>query len=349
MGLGNFFTRLVNAYNGTGPVGVFEAGSFDGTSAISPIDSAVRITMNTISRGTLIVEGEYKNVWEKVLTRRRFLQAVVQDVLYNGNYIAEIVVDVGQGELIRGGHFDVTGKNAIRYKVDFPFPDDHVTRNLSADEVCHVTTGALESSPWAGVSPFAGTELVRLLTRSLLNQASWPALRLFTMPGPEYPSAGPGSRLQGVGAGEATVRGDSEKAQDRFGKPGQRIVRNLNSRGGPIPVPIADAIFKPDQWTVTLRKQLVDEVFDCVGIPPVMRGDATPGMAYKTALSEWVDGWLQPFCDGIAEQLTDALEVEVKIDLAPAKIPAVETQAKALSDLVGAGMSLEEAKTIVGI
>ena len=334
-------------FRGGGYYLVSNAGSFDGTVSVPAIDSATRMTAYTISRGKVTVTGDAAE-YLAILQRSRFIQLLVQDLLLYGNAVYEIdTSEMPTINLRRAASYEIRGKNKVRYKLEISMPDGQTTRNVSADGVLHVRIGELSTSPWHGVSPFAGCELVRILERQLRIQGSWPSQRLFTMPGPEYASARP--YKSGQPSAEPVVKGDSEVSNDTFGKPGQRVVRNLNSRGGPIPVPKVDATFEPSQWATVMRGDLVDEVYDCVGIPPVLRGDATPGMAYKTALSEWIDGHLQPLCNGIAEQLSEDLEVDVKIDLAPANIPSVNDQSNALSELVSAGVSLEDAKRVVGL
>lgn len=344
MAIGSWLNGLLGWFRG-GYSGIDQSGSFDGIASVSAIDSATRMTALTVSRGKVMVAGDMAAYWPG-LDSPRFMQLLVQDLMYCGNAVYEIDTTGKPFELRRSGHYEVTGKNKIRYRLEHHRPDGSTTKNLAADAVCHVMLNELATSPWVGVSPFSGYELVRRIERTLREQTAWPSQRIFTMPGPEFHSATPVKG--GMTAAAPTVEADAETSKDRFGRPGVKVVRNLNSRGGPIPIPVSDSIFNPSQWAVLLRSDLVDEVYDAVGIPPTLRGDSVPGLAYKTALSEWIDGYLQPMVDTIAEQLSEQLEVGVRIDMSPAKIPSVVDQAKALSDLVGAGMDIQEGRRIVG-
>ena len=51
----------------------------------------------------------------------------------------------------------------------------------------------------------------------------------------------------------------------------------------------------------------------------------------------------------VAEQLSDALACTITIDTAPAKVPQVADQSKIIAELVGAGVTLDEAKRIAGL
>ena len=53
--------------------------------------------------------------------------------------------------------------------------------------------------------------------------------------------------------------------------------------------------------------------------------------------------------DNVGEQLSQALETSIRFDLSPAKVPQVAEQAKIVSELVGAGVDLDESKTIAGL
>ena len=340
MALTGWFDGLLNWFRGGYYYGE-TSGSFDGSVAIAAMDAATRMCAYAVSRGNVMLDGSLAEYWTPELTRTRFMQLLVRDLLYEGNAAFEIDATAGAGKLHRAGYFEVRGKNILRYRLELHRPDGQTTRNLAADAVCHVKMNDPRETPWYGVGYFAGNELIRHLERQLIQQGSWPAHRLYTMPGPEFASAK-------VDGGDAEEH-DQELAADRFAHSGLKILRNLNSRGGPIPVPKTEGIFGPDKEAVVLRQDLVDEVFSSVGIPPTLRGDSVPGMAYTTALSAWIDGFLQPMADAIAEQLTDALAVNVTIDLSPAKVPSVVDQGKALNDLVGAGMPYPEAKEAVGL
>ena len=85
------------------------------------------------------------------------------------------------------------------------------------------------------------------------------------------------------------------------------------------------------------------------GFPQRFEARPWPGQAYKTALSEWIDGHLQPMMDSVGEQLSAALESDIRFDLSPAKVPQVQDQAKIVGELVGAQVPMDEAKRIAGL
>ena len=123
---------------------------------------------------------------------------------------------------------------------------------------------------------------------------------------------------------------------------------NLSGRNRPEQIPFSDMKFDPSQAAVELRRELTNEVFEAVGFLPSLRSEAAPGQTVKVTHAAWVDSWAQPLVDIVAEQITAAIEADVSIDMAPARLAQATDQAIVVAKLTAAGMSLEEAEALAG-
>ena len=192
---------------------------------------------------------------------------------------------------------------------------------------------------WEGRIPFEGVELLAEVERRFLEQTAVTSKKLLSLPGPEVtPETSPGDQGR-----------YSTQLADGLREPGFTLLQSKTYRGTDQPVQVTDLRLAPDQNAIELRRDLITQIYECVGIPPALRGDAVPGQSYKTGLAEWIDGHLQPMMDSIAEQLADSLESDIQFDLSPAKVPKVQDQAKIVAELVGANVPLAEAKQIAGL
>ena len=164
---------------------------------------------------------------------------------------------------------------------------------------------------WEGRIPFEGVELLAEVERRFLEQTAVTSKKLLSLPGPEVtPETSPGDQGR-----------YSTQLADGLREPGFTLLQSKTYRGTDQPVQVTDLRLAPDQNAIELRRDLITQIYECVGIPPALRGDAVPGQSYKTGLAEWIDGHLQPMMDSIAEQLADSLESDIQFDLSPAKVP----------------------------
>ena len=303
---------------------------------IQSVDNAVRMASLTVSRCAISIEGGLGPMWAKIVQPGRFMGLLVEDLLRYGNAVYEITAEPG---LRRVSDFDVMGKRVIRYRIEHAMPDGTTARTVSAEEVLHVKIGEDRRDQWLGRSPFEGTFLLAAVERGLRDYAKIRNKRIVTSPLPQTnPQGDTGDQIR-----------DNTAMAELFSRAGTEVFFMQNARGGMDTLKSIDLKFEPDGAALTLRDSLIDEVWAAIGVPRTLRGDAVPGQAYKTALASWIDGFLQPLADSIAEQMGLSLEVDVKIDMTPAKVPQVADQARIVSDLVKGGVPLPEAKTIAGL
>ena len=126
-------------------------------------------------------------------------------------------------------------------------------------------------------------------------------------------------------------------------------VPNTTNRGA-APQAVTETRFAPDGNAVALREMLVSEAWESIGYPPALRADGVPGQAARQLHGQWVDGYLQPIADLLADQMTLALASDVTWDLTDARVPLITDQATAWRQLTRDGhVSPEQAGRIVGL
>ena len=308
--------------------------SLHGRHLIQSVDNAIQTTALTASRCNVRITGDLSDVWKKIVQPGRFMTLLVTDLLRHGNAVY-LIDEMG---LQRVSNYQVLGKRSIRYKIERAMPDGSTSRTVPAAGVAHIKINEDRSDPWRGRSPFEGAYLLALVERGFRDFAKIRNKRIVSAPTPAVNMEGKGQSHQ-----------DSNMLELIFSRAGTEIFSMKTNRGSMDAIKSTNLIFEPSKEAIELRDRLVDEVYSAVGIPPTLRGDAVPGMAYKTALSAWIDGFLQPLGNTIAEQLSDALECTVEIDMTPAKVALVADQAKIVADLVKAGVEIAEARKIAGL
>lgn len=83
------------------------------------------------------------------------------------------------------------------------------------------------------------------------------------------------------------------------------------------------------------------------GIPPVLTNHAAPGTSMREAYRQMTVGTVEPIAALVADQLSEALGVALTLTLPRAADMA--TLARAMQSLTGAGMSVEQAREVVGL
>ena len=83
------------------------------------------------------------------------------------------------------------------------------------------------------------------------------------------------------------------------------------------------------------------------GIPPVLANHAAPGTSMREAWRQFTVGTVEPLAVLVADQLSEALGERVRLDVPRAA--DVATLARAVQSLTGAGLSVEDAREVVGL
>lgn len=302
-----------------------------GLGLVQTAENAIRLAALTMSRGSV----EASEPWNMVLTRS-FVYQLATDLFRCGN--AVYAIDVDPAALERAGMWEIHGVRSIRYRLTLQRPDGDIVRRSPAAGVVHVRIGTTAGRPWDGLPP-VDVSLLRRLEAGLMDLAAIRNKRVVSMP---VPATNPDGSKGDVAAQEAEMGA-------RFARPGTDFLGSMTHRGNmDKPVQSMDLRFDPASSAVELRRDLVGQVWDSMGVPEAMRSGSS-SQAYRAAFGAWVDAWLQPMADVIGEQISAALETPVRIQLQPAKVPSVVDQAVLVKQLTAAGETLENAKRIAGL
>ena len=103
----------------------------------------------------------------------------------------------------------------------------------------------------------------------------------------------------------------------------------------------------PPETAVETRRDVERSILAACGVPPVLANHAAPGTSMREAWRQITVGTVEPIAAIIADQLSEALGVSVKLTMPRAA--DVATLARAVQSLHGAGMDIAQAREVVGL
>ena len=308
---------------------------------VSAVWSASRMAALTMTRGDVMLDGMTAAYWQPAITRDFLFQACF-DMFVAGNAVYYLG-NGGTGSLRRIDEYEVKGdKPPYAYLINMATPNGNQQMTVTAAEILHLKIGSNANTPWQGRSVFADS-ILQGIDLGFKIGSRLPTQRF--MPFPVDKMAGVNIQDQ-----EKTTRSRGKAEVSAISATsGVYQFPNTTNRGAQ-KIDVTDVRFSPDGNAVSLREQLVSEIWESVGYPPALRSDAAPGQAARQEFGRWVDTYLQPVCDMLADQLAASLECDVDWDLSPARVPLVTDQATALRTLIRDGkISVEQAGRIVGL
>ena len=306
--------------------------------------SAARLAALTMTRGTVALDGMLAEYWEPALTRDFLFQACF-DVLTQGNavYYLVSVGNAESGSLRRVSEYEIKGADRpYVYRICVPTPDSDLELTVPGNQILHMRLGTNSMTPWDGRGVFSDTILPGI-DMGFKMESRFPTQRFMPFPVDKMANVN-------INDQEKATRARGKAENETISRTsGVYNLPNTTNRGAQ-KIEISSARFAPDGNAVTLRGDLVGEVWESIGYPPALRAEAVPGQAARQLFSQWVDTFLQPVCNMLSDQLAAALECKVDWDLGPAKVPLVGDQATAFRMLTRDGkVSAEEAARAVGL
>ena len=251
-----------------------------------------------------------------------------------------ITVADGRVELVPVSSFHVTGSyraSSWVYTCTISGPSETVTRTLRAEEVVHCRYGASKDQPWRGRSPLAlaaSTSRVAAALEQALNSEL--GFQLSQMIAPKARSEfGLESSISPENLSKIVESFSKHVQSSSFILPSDVSV----SRLGPSP---PDALGE-------LRDKLSDSVLYAAGIPPSLLSSDAPGTASREAYRQLLHGTIRPLGMLVAEELKAKLDPSCELTFDNLKAGDVASTARAFRGLVDAGLSTEQAASIVGI
>lgn len=272
----------------------------------------------------------------------------------------EIVFDLE----VRGGHLTLlpasaayvtTGSGERRtwiYTVTVDGPGSTVTVYRSRSGVAHLTYMVDPVRPWIGRPPWASASLSGTLLAGIERQLAGEAGSAsgYILPTPDVGDRG----QEGEDADEeedplTTLRRDLAAAG------GRTVLAPTTAAGygaGPGAAPSKDYKperfgFNPPETAVEARRDVERSILAACGVPPVLANHAAPGTSMREAWRQMTVGTVEPIAVIVADQLSEALGVDVKLTMPRAA--DVATLARAMQSLTGAGLTVEQAREVVGL
>ena len=269
----------------------------------------------------------------------------------NGEYLAVLDVRDGRLALDEVWQWFVTGRprrDSWTYRCTQSGPSFTETRTLPADEVLHVRYAWYPEQPWRGASPAAfavnGAGLVGGIDTTLAGEANSPSG--FVMPAADLG----GDKLDDDADPFATMR--AELAALRGGltiAPTNRDALGLGKDAGPASDFEAKRFgFHPPETIEPLRRQALIDALGIYGIPGPLVDERAPAAALREAARMFRESTLPMIGQLVAEQVGEAIG-QPDLQFVFPTAPDISVRARAVASLVSSGMTIEEAREVVGL
>ena len=219
--------------------------------------------------------------------------------------------------------------------------------------VVHVAYGRSVERPWEGRAPWQSASLSADLLTGVERQLSGEARGAsgYVLPVPDTGDKGQGEDDDGEDDPIVSLRRDLAAAA------GKTMIAPTQQAGygaGPGAAPQSDYKserfgLKPPESTIELRRDVERSILAAFGLLPVLFNHQAPGASLREAWRTAHTLSVEPVAELVGAQLSEALGVDVKLDMRRARAADVATLARAVASLVQAGMTPETAREVVGI
>ena len=279
------------------------------------------------------------------------LATIARRLARSGEYLAVLDVRAGRLALDEVWQWDVTGRplrDTWRYRVTQSGPSFTETRQLPADEVCHVRYAWDVAQPWRGASPAAfaanGAGIAGGIDATLSGEAN-------SSFGYVIPAADLGGDSDDDAADPfATMRADLAALRGGLTiAPTQKDALGRGKEGAPASDYESKRFgFSPPESIEPLRRQALVDMAGAYGIPAPLVDERSSAAAYREAARVFRESTLPALGAIIAEQVGEAIG-QPDLALAFPKTPDIGILSRAVGSLVTAGLDVTEARSIVGI
>ena len=264
----------------------------------------------------------------------------------HGEALYTLSVESGQVVLHPVASFDVQGDynpRSWRYTVTQSGPTSSTTRRLTADDVLHIRLSCDPTQPWRGRSPMSRcpetAALAANLETRLAQEAGGPVGSLLAVPESSDPDGDPLADLRtGIAAAkgapilhETVVTGFGDKGNAPYGD--LRPVR----LGANWPVAVAD-----------LRDPVSQSVMLACGIPTALTS-LSDGTAAREGLRRLLTTTIKPVAKILETELRAKLDPAAALTFGELAAADISGKARAVSQLVKAGMNIATARAVAGL
>ncbi len=246
---------------------------------------------------------------------------------------------MGSG-LMPVSQWDLSGKSAAQsrwtYKLTLSVPDGTILKDAHSKRVLHVRIGSTPDRPWEGTSPLARSaatrDALRAIEASLRKSHQGPIGDILPVPDPTDENLN--SALLGLNGKTLLVE------HSELGLPGE----GQSGRTTWNPRRIGPA---PSEGTVAAREPLRRDLLEAAGLPPSMVAPSTANSA-REGLRQFLWTTVSPVVGLISAEL-ERVGLDPEIDMSGLNASDLAGRARALGQMVKAGVPLDEARRLTGM
>ena len=282
-----------------------------------------------------------------------FLELAGRELGRRGELVCDIDVAGGRVHLfpasssyvVIGGH----RPDSWIYTLTLYGPGRTVTVYRHRAGVAHLAYGRTVARPWEGRAPWQSASLAGTLLAGVERQLAGEARG-----SSGYILAIPDTGDHGQDADADTDPLDSLRT-DLAAAGGKTVLAPTTAAGygaGPAAAPPGDyrsARFgmNPPESTVEARRDVERSILGCYGVPPILFAGTGAGSGMREGWRQLIGLTVEPLATLIGSQLSEALGVEVTLDMRRARAADVTMLARAVGSLTTAGMALDAARELV--
>ena len=293
--------------------------------------------------------------WAARAITPRYLGMVGRSLIVDGEHLSVIDMTDGQLTLIPSAswHYEGGERPGTWYcRATTYGPSTSVTRVIPAAGVVHHVWGSRPSIPYVGRGPLAGahrsTRLQAETERSLADEHGGPIANLLVTPEGERLAADPDDPDDDPIARVRTAVNDAR---------GRAVLLETTAGGGaagPTAAPRRDWDPRrigpaPTEASVIAQKQLWGQLLAAAGVPAAVFDADAAGTARKESYRLFFELGVEPVAKAIEAELTEKLEVRVRLDFGPLAAKDIAIRAKVFRDLARAGRTTDEAAALSGM
>ena len=274
------------------------------------------------------------------------LAMIGRELCRRGESVHLIDVEGGRVRLLPAGSWDVHGGSADpeswTYTVYLSGPSGTETRTVPGAAVLHPRYATSAARPWAGVGPLQYAQATGRLAGNLESKLAQEAGGVVAHVIP-VPSDGDDDSLDDLRSGIASAKGGTSLVETTSAGYGEgRAAAPMEDwkprRIGANPPAVLDA----------LRTSTGKAVLAACGCSPSLFGESD-GTSAREAFRQFVHATVGAVARLVEAELSDKLDVEVRLDFSDLRAADVAGRARAFKALVGGGMDLDKAVALSGL
>lgn len=274
------------------------------------------------------------------------LPSIARSLILTGNWCG--LIRTGPLRVEPAASWTVHGRGADSegwsYTLDFAGPDGSVSRRVEAAAVLHFRRGVNPARLWAGESPLRAAGLTaRMLAgleSTMADEAN--ATRGYVFP---IPSAGDSDSVAELKADLRKLRGKVALVETTASGWGEGRTAAPRQDWGARRI---GAAFPPELEAA--RASASAALLAACGVPPALAEPGADGTASREAYRRFLHVGLAPLARIIAREVARRLDVPgAALTFGELAAADVATRARALASFVKAGLTIEEARQVVGV